>query len=266
MTTHMLDIQIPIDETPDPMSLKAIGERRVRTRQATEHAKQVLETIARDPEAKYEEADLFAAFQVCAYQASKRMRGPAAKQQQVREQWAAGWKMLRDNIIERNLGLVYTMITRFHARDLDWDEQRSEALYALIRAVDGYNPWSGFRFSTYACNAITRALIHLSKKTTRYRMRFPLEHESWRERPVRVDEWSELYADRVRRALDENLGELTDREAAVLGWRFPMRGGRSLTLGEIGAAIGLSKERARQIQEQALSKLREVLEADPALQ
>jgi DNA-directed RNA polymerase sigma subunit (sigma70/sigma32) len=39
-----------------------------------------------------------------------------------------------------------------------------------------------------------------------------------------------------------------------------------LTLGEIGAAIGLSKERARQIQEQALSKLREVLEADPALQ
>ena len=250
----------------DPMEISPIlSERRMKTPQALKNARNVLGILDRDPDAKIPEAELFAALQTCAYRASRQPRGRAVSQKE-RWQWATNWKRLRDAIVDRNLGLVYTMMTRFGANELDWDEQRSEALYALLRAVDGFNPWSGFRFSTYACNAITRALIQLSKRTLRYRTRNPLEHETWRERPVRTDAGEELYADRLHRALDKNLGDLTPREAAVLGWRFPMKGGRSLTLGEVGEAIGLSKERARQIQEEALSKLRAVLATDAALQ
>jgi len=249
----------------DPMALSPIAGRRMRTPHAARKALQVVSQLRQDPSAKMSEFDLFAALQTCAYRASHQPRGRRLTQRE-RCRWAEHWKTLRDAIVDRNLGLVYTMMTRFGATELDWDEQRSEALYALLRAVDGFNPWSGFRFSTYACNAITRALIQLSKRTMRYRARNPMEHESWHERPGRSDPWEELYADRLHRALDQNLGELTPREAAVLGWRFPMKGGRSLTLGEVGEAIGLSKERARQIQEEALSKLRAVLDVDPALQ
>lgn len=254
------------DGALDPMELTPLAEeRRMKTPQALRNAQRILALLETDPDAKIPEADLFAALQTCAYRASRQPRGRAVAPQE-RCDWARNWKRLRDAIVDRNLGLVYTMMTRFGANELDWDEQRSEALYALLRAVDGFNPWSGFRFSTYACNAITRALIQLSKRTLRYRTRNPLEHETWRERPVRTDAWEELYADRLHRALDKNLGDLTPREAAVLGWRFPMKGGRSLTLGEVGEAIGLSKERARQIQEEALSKLRAVLTTDAALQ
>ncbi len=250
----------------DPMELSPIPtEKRMRTPQAVRKAQQVLARLEANPQVKIPEAELFSALQTCAYRASREPRGRAVPQQE-RCLWAKNWKRLRDAIVDRNLGLVYTMMTRFGANELDWDEQRSEALYALLRAVDGFNPWSGFRFSTYACNAITRGLIQLSKRMLRYRTRNPLEHETCRERPIRTDAWEELYADRLHRALDKNLGDLTPREAAVLGWRFPMKGGRSLTLGEVGEAIGLSKERARQIQEEALSKLRAVLATDAALQ
>ena len=70
----------------------------------------------------------------------------------------------------------------------------------------------------------------------------------------------------MQHALDANLGELTDMESRILAKRFPASDRRRSTLQEIGDAVGLSKERVRQLQNSALNKLREVLECDPVLQ
>ena len=81
-----------------------------------------------------------------------------------------------------------------------------------------------------------------------------------------ADSRKELCLGRLRRALDCNLGELTEVEATVLAHRFFTEERRSeRTFQEIGVLIGLSKERVRQIQNIALEKLREVLEFDPVL-
>jgi RNA polymerase primary sigma factor len=217
------------------------------------------------PEVDPGETKLFAAMQTCAYRSSRRENGTRIRSCD-RRRWADRWNVLRAYLVERNLGLAYSMMDRFHGHDLDWDELRSEALLALLRSVEGFNPWRGFRFSTYACNAITRSLVHASRKAKRYRAQFPVEHESWREPIPRTDTWSDLFADRLHHVLRENQGELTDREAMILSWRFPMDGRLGMTLGEVGDAMGLSKERVRQIQKSALGKLREVLAADPSLQ
>ena len=211
------------------------------------------------------EATLFEALHTCAYRALGRgRRKPVAPSD--RDQWEDRWRLIRDYIVEENLGLAYSIVGRFRGKNLDWDELRSEAFFALSRAVEGFNPWRGFKFSTYACNAITRALIYVANKTSRYRLRFPVEHDASFERPTRTDNGSDLYTDRLNRAMDLNLGELTDREAMVIEWRFPTDGGSGMTLGQVGEAIGLSKERVRQIQKRALDKLRTVLEADAVLQ
>ena len=52
------------------------------------------------------------------------------------------------------------------------------------------------------------------------------------------------------------LSTLTPREADVLRLRFGLDGGRERTLSEIGASMGLTRERIRQIETQALRKLR----------
>jgi RNA polymerase primary sigma factor len=54
----------------------------------------------------------------------------------------------------------------------------------------------------------------------------------------------------------ELLGTLTAREAQVLRMRFGLDGGTELTLAEIGASFALTRERIRQIETQALRKLR----------
>ncbi len=243
------------------------SDRRVRTRKAAYEAGRVARWIstARGLDAPPDEAALFRALHTCAYRATRRprfKRMPAAE----RSQWARRWKLIRDAIVERNLGLVWCMVTQFGSPAVDREEQGSVAMMTLLKAVDGFNPWLGFRFSTYACNAIRRSLVLLGRAQNRDRMRFPLERGLGLETTSGVDAGLELCVDRLNRALQDNLGDLTECEAMILGRRFPMDGSPSLTLGQIGETIGLSKERVRQIQKKALSKLRQVLEADPLLQ
>ena len=252
----------------DPRSLRCLPDRRVRTPKAATAAIEFAELLTTDgdPGQGQNETEQFAALYTCAYRATRRGgRRPILPSE--RSLWATRWKIIRDHIVDQNLGLVYATLTRFHPRQADWDDFRSEAFLALVRAVEGFNPWRGFRFSTYACSAIMRSLVHASKKVSRQRLRFPMELDVEREvAEQREDAHAALYLDRLRQALDTNLGELTERESKVLARRFPMEGGSRLTLEEIGDDFGLSKERVRQIQRMALTKLRAVLEADPALQ
>ncbi len=59
-------------------------------------------------------------------------------------------------------------------------------------------------------------------------------------------------ADQARRGLSR----LDDRERSILTWRYGLDGGDEHTLQEIGEKLGLSRERARQLEARALAKLR----------
>jgi RNA polymerase sigma factor (sigma-70 family) len=59
------------------------------------------------------------------------------------------------------------------------------------------------------------------------------------------------------------LGRLTGRERTILIGRFGLRG-REQTLRELGCTLGVSAERVRQIEQRALTKLREAVDDRPA--
>jgi RNA polymerase primary sigma factor len=62
----------------------------------------------------------------------------------------------------------------------------------------------------------------------------------------------QLLKDQIRSVLDE----LTPREKKVIELRYGLRDGRSWTLEEVGDEFQLTRERIRQIERQALRKLR----------
>jgi RNA polymerase nonessential primary-like sigma factor len=64
----------------------------------------------------------------------------------------------------------------------------------------------------------------------------------------------------VKEHVDLWLDELSEKQREVVVRRFGLRGHESATLEEVGAEIGLTRERVRQIQVEALKKLRRSLE------
>lgn len=71
-----------------------------------------------------------------------------------------------------------------------------------------------------------------------------------------------LFTRTESKALARLLGEIDEREATVLRLRFGLDDGEGMTLKDIGAKIGLTRERVRQIQDEALRKLEALLDPD----
>jgi RNA polymerase primary sigma factor len=64
--------------------------------------------------------------------------------------------------------------------------------------------------------------------------------------------YARLLSEKVEAVLDT----LPPREARILRMRFGLDDGRSYTLEEVGQKFGLTRERIRQIESKALSRLR----------
>ena len=72
--------------------------------------------------------------------------------------------------------------------------------------------------------------------------------------------YEELEEKTVTRMLQEMIKTLDPREATILRYRFGLDGGSEKTLEEVGERFGVTRERVRQIQNIALTKLRKMIE------
>jgi RNA polymerase sigma factor (sigma-70 family) len=182
-------------------------------------------------------------------------------------QWYGQSKDLCDLIARANLALVLAMARQTRIRDMENSELVSEGNLALLRAVAAFDVSRGVKFASYACRVILRSFSRLAARTRRYRATFPTEFVPAMERSdysdTRHAEREEDTLEGLRGVLRANRAGLSAIERTVIQTRFAIDGGTSateLTLEAVGRSIGLSKERVRQIQNQALPKLRASIE------
>ena len=64
----------------------------------------------------------------------------------------------------------------------------------------------------------------------------------------------------VQRHIETWLGQLSDKQREVVERRFGLHGREAATLEEIGVELGVTRERVRQIQLEAIKRLRQILE------
>lgn len=228
----------------------------------------------------------------------------------------------RDRFVRANLRLVVNIARGYTGKGLGLQDLIEEGNLGLLRAVEGFDPAMGTRFSTYASywikQSIKRALIN-SAKTIRIPAYMVELLSKWRRASTRLAEelgrtptpeevarvlglprkklsiikkairiynltpqtdqadagWSlgeMIMDDRVRSPEDElvehdnlnhvmrKLETMDQREATVLRMRFGLHDDEPRTLKEIGETLGLTRERVRQIETEALAKLAESLE------
>jgi RNA polymerase sigma factor (sigma-70 family) len=171
----------------------------------------------------------------------------------------------RDHIVECNLPLVLAMAKRTYAAG-EYGDLVAEGNIALVRCVDRFDCELGFKFSTYTCRALSAAFNRYGKKQLKHKNTAPFEVDPEREMQISDVEIGSSEDDRIlaiRLALRSGDVVLTDTEQEVMRFRFGLHCPQNpplLTLQQVGKQLGISKERVRQIQLRALSKIRDIVE------
>jgi RNA polymerase primary sigma factor len=166
---------------------------------------------------------------------------------------------LKNRIVEIHLPLAVSVAKKYFRLGYDLSDRISDGAFALMHAVDRFDIARGNRFTTYASWAIINELGRSDREQRRFRDRtVALDADRHATRDYESERYEREEAQDVCRAtVDRLLRRLDRRERHILQYRHGIGGGPEHTLTEIGRKLGISKERVRQIEQRAHSKLRQ---------
>ncbi len=166
----------------------------------------------------------------------------------------------KNQIVQANLRLVVSIAKRHVSPNEDFFQLVSDGNMSLIRAVEKFDYARGNKFSTYASWAIMKNFARTIPEEFKHRDRFRTSAAEMF--TGAEDDRSDLYEQESAQNLREHqigkiLSRLDEREQKIIISRFGLDHSQEpQTLKEVGAEMGVTKERIRQIEARALNKLR----------
>jgi len=171
--------------------------------------------------------------------------------------------VIKNAIIRANLRLVVSIAKKHLGGPQTLFELISDGNVSLMQAVEKFDFSRGNRFSTYASWAIIRNFARSVPKE-RYQLdRFATGHDGILDVAAGLATYdpNDLNPAELRESIDAVLAQLKPRQRAILIEHYGLDEKRPpVTFDQLGKSMGLSKERVRQIEIQALKKLREILQ------
>ncbi len=173
---------------------------------------------------------------------------------------------VKNQIISANLRLVVSIAKQYVGPGGDFFELISDGNMSLLRTVEKFDVSRGNRFSTYASWSIMKNFSRTIPIALRRRCRFCTnQSETFNAaEDARMDPRQQESAQAERKSQVETmLGRLDERERQIIRSRFGLTREREpLSLNQVGTALGVTKERVRQIQCKAMNKLKMAAEED----
>jgi len=164
----------------------------------------------------------------------------------------AGCQVCMEGLLRQHDGLVHWVIRRDCRSDLAYAELVHEGQIALWQAIMHYDAGRGVAFSSYAVPAIRHRLWRLVQEAERPQG-YGVLAAAADPAELAAQVWQRQA---VRAALGELLAYLPERSYHVIVSSYGLDGEAPLSLAAIGRLNGLSRERVRQLRNDALALLR----------
>lgn len=163
-----------------------------------------------------------------------------------------------DRLLRRHEGLVRQIVAHQQLCGLPFEDALQAGRIGLWRAIEGYDPQRGTRFSTYAYPAIIRQVWEAVRRECAWeRRQIPEELLRVYFEVYSADDRQEAEWEEVEDRLRGMVAGLPERQAEVIRRRYGLEGQARETLAEIGGEWHVSRQRVYQIEEAALIRLRQ---------
>ena len=167
---------------------------------------------------------------------------------------------IRDHIIQANTRLAMSIVKKFVTPQQCFDDLLSDSLLTLMQAVEKFDYDRGFRFSTYAYRSIARNAYRAVTKARAEEAKFVRDAEEWafeQEGDRTSSTTTERVWSNLRELTASMLDKLDRRERFIIRSRYALGAHRKVrTFQALAEKLGVSKERVRQLEQRAVSKLR----------
>ena len=186
---------------------------------------------------------------------SHKVGGPSSTTEATQFQQAqAGRSTSLNELMKRHDGLVQVVVRQQVLGDLPYTEAVQAGRIGLWHAIQGFDPCRGLAFSTYAWPCIMRQVWREVKIHARFSSSSAIGDEpSPLDVPDPATAWE---AKAVRQSLHDAVQRLSQRLQHVIVTRYGLNGDPPAIYRLIGADLGLTGERIRQLHIEALVWLR----------
>ena len=171
----------------------------------------------------------------------------AEEESRLAQQASEGDEKALEQLVGANLRFVVSLASEYQGKGLDMEDLVNEGNIALVKAAKSFDPTRGTRLVVFAASRIRKA-IEAALNNEEDNSKLKDLKDSYTP-PISSDDADDSILEHA------NSDILSERErlviSAIYGINQP-----TMTLAEVGMQMDITRERARQIRDKALRKLR----------
>ena len=182
----------------------------------------------------------------------------------------AGDREARNELVKKNMGLVWNVVKRFTGRGYDAEDIFQIGCIGLIKAINSYDRDKNIKLATYASRCIENEILMHLRRSSKIRAEVSIDEPlnvDWDGNELLLSDilgtdddvcYKDLENEVEMKALKNALGNLSERERIIVDLRYGLsdKDGEEKTQKEVADMLGISQSYISRLEKKIIKRLK----------